>query len=169
MNNVRDEQTPVTEVIRVGWREWVALPELGLHRLKAKVDTGARTSALHAFSLEEYRDGDVDMVRFCIHPEQRNEDLVVECQARVADRRVVTDSGGHSEERVVIESMLDIAGTCWPIELTLTCRDNMKFRMLLGRTAMRGRITVDPGASYLLGRPPRQQPASQPRAGQEAK
>ncbi len=139
----------------VGWREWVALPELGLSSIKAKVDTGARTSALHAFALEEYEDQGVAMVRFSIHPLQRNDDVVIECHAAVIDHRAVTDSGGHQEERVVISSELQIPGASWPIELTLTCRDNMKFRMLLGRTAMRSRMVVDPGASYLLGRPAR--------------
>ncbi len=94
------------------------------------------------------------MVRFELHPLQRDNDLVRVCTAPVIDRRVVSDSGGHREERLVIHSLLCAGGAEWPIELTLTCRDNMKFRMLLGRTAMEDRLLIDPGASFLLGRPP---------------
>ncbi len=138
----------------VGWREWVQLPELGLPWIKAKVDSGARTSALHAFSLEEFEEAGHHMVRFEIHPLQRNSELSIVCCAPVRDRRVVSDSGSHCEERIVIESLLQAGTASWPIELTLTRRDNMKFRMLLGRTAMEDRLLIDPGASFLLGRPP---------------
>lgn len=138
----------------IGWREWVSLPELGIEHIKAKIDTGARTSALHAFSVRTFTKQGIKMVRFRIHPYQRRKDIVVECIAPVLDKRWVTDSGGHREQRYVIESLVKLGELVWPIELTLTNRENMKFRMLLGRTAMKGRIRVNPGRSYLVGKKP---------------
>lgn len=139
-------------VITVGWREWVSLPELGLKRIKAKVDTGARTSALHAFELSEFTKDGERWVRFKIHPKQYRTDIEVVCESKVKDQRVVTDSGGHQEVRFVVETPMRILDEEWLIELTLTARDDMRFRMLLGRTAISGRAIVNPGRSYLTKR-----------------
>jgi hypothetical protein len=137
---------------RLGWREWVSLPGLGIDRIKAKIDTGARTSALHAFSLQPFKENGRDKIRFDIHPLQRNKKKVITCVADIVDIRWVTDSGGHSEERYVIETPLIIDGQSWPIEITLTERDTMLFRMLLARSAIRGRFVVDPAYSFLLSK-----------------
>ncbi len=135
----------------LGWREWLALPDLGIKQIKVKVDTGARTSALHAFFVDPFQRKGEEWVRFGIHPLQNNKDKIVECEARIKDSRLISDSGGHREKRFVIESTVVLGGFVWRSELTLTDRDSMKFRMLLGRTALDGRFLVDPAASYLVG------------------
>jgi hypothetical protein len=140
------------ENIQIGWREWLALPELRIPAIKAKIDTGARTSALHAFFVEPYEEQGRDMVRFGIHPLQGREDIEIICTQPVKDHRQVSDSGGHREMRYVIETIAELGNHRWPIEMTLTNRDSMKFRMLLGRTAME-ELVVCPGQSFLFGRP----------------
>jgi len=143
------------KLLTFGWREWVSLPELGLGAIKAKVDTGARTSTLHAFELDAFSEKGKARVRFKIHPLQKDTDTVVTCVADIVDERFVTDSGGHREQRLIITTPLSIGCWSWPIEMTLTARDNMMFRMLLGRTAMKGIAMVDPSRSYVTGRKPR--------------
>ena len=140
------------QLLTLGWREWVSLPDLGLHRIKAKVDTGARTSAIHAFALRTYEQDGQERVEFRMHPNQKDNDTVVVCDAAVVDKRIVSDSGGHKEERLVIETTLEIGGHAWPIEATLTARDDMLFRMLLGRTAIKSRAIVNPARSYVVGK-----------------
>ena len=139
----------MTEKIVVGWREWVSLPDLGIEKIKAKVDTGARTSCIHAFNIESFDRNGEHWVRFWVHPLQQDTVTEVVSEAKVADVRTVSDSGGHREQRYVIVTELHMAGKSWPIEVTLTNRDTMTFRMLLGRTAMENRLVVDPVLSHL--------------------
>jgi hypothetical protein len=141
---------------RIGWREWVALPELGVTRIKAKIDTGARSSAVHAFAVERVRRRGKDMVRFAIHPLQRSSRREVVAEAEMIDERTVRSSNGVHALRPVIITRIELLGETWPIELTLASRDEMGFRMLLGRQAMRGRFLIDPGRSYMAGKPGRQ-------------
>lgn len=138
------------EEMIVGWRETLSLPGLGIEQINAKVDTGARTSCLHAFKVESFTKEETLWVRFWIHPVQRNTDKVTVCEAKVIDERIVRDSGGHEESRYVIQSDVSLGGQTWPIEITLTNRENMGFRMLLGRTAMHRRILVNPTKSFLI-------------------
>jgi len=137
----------------IGWREWLALPDLKIPEIKVKIDTGARSSALHAFDVERFRRNGKSMVRFRIHPYQRDPRHVAVAEVELAGLRTVRDSGGHAERRPVIITKAKLRNRSWAIELTLTNRDAMGFRMLVGRSALRQRFLVDPGKSFLAGRP----------------
>lgn len=138
----------------IGWREWLSIPELGIPRIKAKVDTGARTSCLHTCGLEIYEDeAGSARIRFTVHPLQKKPDYSVDCDCPLLNQRQVKDSGGHEEVRPFIRIPVTLGSITWEVEFSLTNRDNMKFRMLLGRTAMNGRFLVNPGISYQLGKP----------------
>ena len=139
----------------MGWREWIALPDLGLPHLKAKIDTGARSSSLHAVDIEPFdRDHQV-FVRFKVHPIQRSETRLITCEAKVHDVRKVRSSSGEAANRFVILTPIRWKNQDWPVELTLADRSLMGFRMLIGREAIRGKILVNPGQSYFGGRPKR--------------
>ena len=137
----------------IGWREWVALPKLAIPKVKAKIDTGARSSALHAVALQTFERDGKEWVRFKVHPFQRNTEDTIVTEAEVLEHRRVRSSSGHQTTRTVVMTEVEILGERWPIELTLTNRDEMGFRMLLGREAVRGRWLVDAGRSYYNGRP----------------
>jgi len=136
----------------LGWREWVTFPDFGGVRVKAKVDTGARTSAIHAWNVNVIIKNGQSLVNFELHPVQGNEDTVVQCVAPLIARRSVKSSSGETEERLFVSASICLAGQTWPIELSLTRRDEMGFRMLLGRHALCGRYLVNPGRSFLLGK-----------------
>ncbi len=136
----------------IGWKEWIRLPELDIPAVKAKIDTGARTSSMHTFSLEEFEANGRRMVRFGIHPLQRRRDIERFCEAPVLEERRVKNSGGHIERRYVIQTTAVIGDISWPIHITLTNRDPMLFRMLLGRKAVENRFLINPGRAYLTGR-----------------
>ena len=142
-------------LITVGWREWVGLPELGLLAVHAKVDTGAATSALFAIDVERYSDAGAPWVRFRVHPLWPFTAPAVECTARVIDERHVTASSGHGEARPVIRTELRLGvradSPAWPIEVTLADRRAMRHPMLVGRQAIAGRVTVDPGLENAVG------------------
>jgi len=136
----------------IGWREWVGLPDLGIDSVKAKIDTGARTSSLHAYDIEEFTRGGHKMVRFTVHPEQRSTKETFVAEAPLIERRNVRPSTGHAELRYVVVTNVTLLGQTWEVELTLTRRDHMGFRMLLGRQAIRRRFLVDSGVSFLGGK-----------------
>jgi len=138
----------------LGWREWVALPDLGITHIKAKIDTGARTSALHTGGIERLSRAGRDWVRFRVHPVQGDTVEELSCEAPLLEQRYVKDSGGHEELRYVIETTLKIGHDQRIVEFTLTDRDTMKFRVLIGRTALRGHYLVDPSRSFLSEKVP---------------
>lgn len=149
----RPPHNPDALLRAVGWREWLALPELGIPAIKVKVDTGARSSALHAASLDLFERHSQPWVRFVMHPARKRRDIEITAEAPVVDRRIVSDSGGNRMQRIFIRTLVRAGDESWPVDLNLSDRETMLFPMLLGRTAMAGRLRVDPAASYLLGRP----------------
>lgn len=136
----------------LGWEEWLALPDLGLPAIRAKIDTGAKTSALHAFAMEEYGSVGARAVRFGVHPIPGRDDVEVFCASPIIDRREVTSSNGDSEMRFVIETAVRIGDRVWPIEVTLTNREVMAYRMLLGRQAIQPGMLIDATASFRQAR-----------------
>ncbi len=138
--------------IMIGWREWISLPELGLPVVKAKLDTGAKTSALHAFNIEPFFDRGHLKVSFQVHPLHDHLDIVVSCQADVVDYRSISDSGGHREKRYVIMTQILIGGLEYPIEVTLANRESMTHKMLIGRAAMK-QLMINPSRTFMLGKP----------------
>ncbi len=139
----------------LGWREWISLPALGIDHLKAKVDTGARSSSLHAFDIRKVELDGQEWVEFKVHPHQHDNEQTVSCRAPLKDYRQVTDSGGHRSMRYVIETELQLGDELISAEITLADRSDMLFRMLIGRTAMDGRYIVDPSRSYCVSQRPR--------------
>ncbi len=147
---VKRERAPLPVI---GWREWVGLPEFNIRSIKAKVDTGARSSSLHAYDIQRFQRHGVEWVRFQVHPVQRSSDVCVGAEAQILEYRSVRSSSGKAAIRPVIVTDVELLGFTWPVELTLASRDEMGFRMLLGREAIRQRFVVDAGKSYRGGRP----------------
>lgn len=137
--------------IIIGWREWVGLPDLGIDAIKAKIDTGAKTSCLHAYHPRRFVEQGAPWVAFAVHPVQRRRHPEVECRAPIVDEREVTSSTGTRQRRLVVGTSLVMGPVCRQVELTLTNRDEMGFRMLVGRQALEDQFIVDAAESYGLG------------------
>lgn len=142
----------------IGWREWVGLPEFGIQHIKVKVDSGARSSSLHAVKLKTFHRNGEPWVRFSIYPVQRSKKNRVTVEAKVIEFRSVRSSSGIARVRPVILTKIELLGVTWEVELTLASRDNMGFRMLLGREAFKKRFLVDAGRSYYGGKPHKNKP-----------
>lgn len=153
--NVKSLLNRYRKKVTIGWCEWCGLDSLNIPAIKAKVDTGAKTSALHAFDIQPYMSHGKQFVKFKVHPLQGNDDLEVQCRAPVVDVRSVTSSNGHREKRYVIPTTLTLGGKSWEIEITLTDRSPMRFRMLLGREAMGSHIIIMPQMRLHQGKMPR--------------
>lgn len=136
----------------IGWRECFILADLGLPMIKAKIDTGAKTSSLHAFNIKPFTENNQEFVTFDIHPLQKNRKLKINCIGKVVDKRFVSDSGGNREKRYVIETEIESDNKKYKIEITLANRDSMEYRMLLGREAIKKmKFIVDVNKSFILG------------------
>ncbi len=136
----------------IGWKEWCSLPDLSLPAIKAKIDTGAKTSCLHAFNIELFQEDNNNFIRFNIHPVQNRKDIIKQCSAKLVDKRIISDSGAHKELRFVIRTKLIIGGEEKEIDISLTNRAKMSCRMLIGREALRGDFIVDSEKTFLLGK-----------------
>lgn len=135
----------------IGRSEWSKLPDLKIPAIRAKIDTGAKTSAIHAFNIKTGDAGGIKTVTFDVHPLQKNDDISINCSARLIDKRSILSSNGIKEDRYVIETTIILGMHSWNIELTLSSRDQMKFRLLLGREALNNRVLIDPSKTYRLG------------------
>ena len=135
----------------IGWRELAAFPDLGIDRIHAKIDTGAKSSAVHAFQVSEITIDGEEFIDFYLHPRRRKKNPEVFCRAPLIDKRIIRSSNGQEEERYVIQTRLRMGEKAWKIDLTLTNRDTMDFRLLIGRDALAKKFIIDPSASYLLG------------------
>ena len=143
--------------IIVGSEEWCSFPALGIPAIKARVDSGAKTSSIHAFNIQTFRRDGILWASFEVHPLQKDRRTVLRCERPVVDKRSVKSSSGISETRYVISTLIKVEGETWEVELTLANRDSMGYRMLLGREAMKGRILVDPELSLCLNEPSKEQ------------
>jgi ribosomal protein S6--L-glutamate ligase len=143
---------PHSNKITIGWEEWCSFKRLNIPAIKAKIDTGAKTSALHAFDIHPFTRLGQHYVHFKVYPLQRNTQHFVLCTAPLVDYRRVMNSGGHQEMRYVISTPLTLGANTWTIQITLTDRTPLAFRMLLGREALRGHVIIDPSRSHLQGK-----------------
>lgn len=141
---IKKNKIDINDYLLIGWNEWCALPALGIHAIKAKIDTGAKTSAIHAYDISAYEFKRKKFVRFKVHPLQKRTIVSINCEAEVIDERHIMSSSGHIENRYVISTPIHLGGHEWMIELTLSDRDPLRFRMLLGRTALKGRVLIEP-------------------------
>lgn len=142
----------MTNKLLIGWKEWCALKGLGIKSLKAKIDTGARTSSLHAENITPFLQDGESYVSFQVFPFQNNTIRVVNCQAKVIDERMIMSSNGQKELRYIIKTPITLGPKTWDIELSLSNRDPLKFRMLLGREALQGLVIIDPEITFFQGR-----------------
>ncbi|WP_323762266.1 ATP-dependent zinc protease [Maricaulis sp.] len=149
----KSDAQPGAPSVVIGWREWVCLPDLGGVRVKAKIDTGARTSAIHAWKIQPFEKDGASWVRFELHPNQDDNKTRIACEAAVLESRMIKSSNGQEQRRYVIRTPLRMGPYVWPIELTLTRRDEMGFRMLVGRTALKPGALVNPSKSFLCPTP----------------
>lgn len=138
--------------LEIGWREWVSFPDYGIGSIKAKIDTGAKTSAIHAFRIREVDYEGARHVEFFLHPEQKRRNPEIRCIAPVLDQRLIKSSNGTVQNRFIVSTTLAIADREWSIDLSLTNRDDMGFRLLIGRDALRNKVIIHPAKSFMLGR-----------------